>query len=78
MTLYEMSFAYEGSERLLAERIQKLRAELSRAGREEERLQLRRRIAALEPLRREMRQLTTLTRCYYERKARDGKTSELF
>ena len=67
MTLYEMSFCYEQSERLLTGRIHSLRAELSHARREEERLQLRRRIAALEPLQREMRQLTALTRHYYER-----------
>ena len=69
MTLYEMSFCYEESERLLAGRIRALRAELSRAKREEERLQLRQRIAALQPLQREMQQLTALTRHYYERRA---------
>ena len=67
MTLYEMSFLYEESERRITERIQRLRAELSHTRREEDRLQLRRRIAALEPLQREMRQLTALTRHYYER-----------
>ena len=67
MTLYEMSFCYEESERLLAERICALRTELARTKREEERLQLRQRIAALQPLQREMRQLTALTRHYYER-----------
>lgn len=70
MTLYEMSFTYEESERLLSERIRALRAALAGARREEERLQLRQRIAALEPLRREMRRLTELTRHYYERGAK--------
>ena len=74
MTLYEMSFAYEESERLLAERIRSLRAELSRVRREEERLQLRRRIAALQPLQREMRKLTALTRHYYGRGVRDDRS----
>lgn len=67
MTLYEMSYCYEESGRRLTERICTLRAELARARREEDRLQLRRRIAALQPLQREMRQLTALTRHYYER-----------
>ena len=71
MTLYEMSFCYEESERLLSGRICSLRTELSHARREEERLQLRWRIAALEPLQREMRRLTALTRHYYERGVHD-------
>ena len=69
MTLYVLSFYYEQSERLLTGRIHSLRAELSHARREEERLQLRRRIAALEPLQREMRQLISLTRNYYGKEA---------
>ena len=66
MTLLEMSPLYEDSAVLLRGRLTELRFAARRAAGEEER-RLRRRIAELEPLLRESRELAVLTARYYER-----------
>ncbi|MGM9661512.1 MAG: hypothetical protein ACI3WR_00270 [Oscillospiraceae bacterium] len=67
MTLYELSFAYEDSARLLRLRVRELRQAERLAQSQEEKLRLRQRAAALDPLLREMRELTVLARRYYDR-----------
>ena len=67
MTLYELSFTYEQSADLLRGRIQELRQAEQRTTDSRKRRQLHQRIANLEPLLREMRELTMLSRHYYER-----------
>lgn len=67
MTLYELSFTYEHSAELLRGRMRELhRAEIATRDRTE-RQRLRRRMAELEPLLREMRELAVLSRRYYDR-----------
>lgn len=67
MTLYELSFTYEQSADLLRRRMRELQqAERCTTDSRERRL-LHQRMAALEPLLREMRELTALSRHYYER-----------
>ena len=67
MTLYEMSFTYEKSAELLRNRLAELRTAAAHTEDENERLNCRTRIAALEPIYREMRRLTAYTRFYYGR-----------
>lgn len=67
MTLYEMSFTYENSADLLRVRLRELRRAEQATRSREERLRLRRRIAELDPLLREMRELSVLSRRYYDR-----------
>lgn len=67
MTLYEMSFTYERSAELLRVRIRELRQAEKQTASREERLRLRRRMAELDPLLREMRELSVLSRRYYDR-----------
>lgn len=67
MTLYELSFTYENSAELLRLRLRELRRAEQAARSREERLRLRRRIAELDPLLREMRDLAILSRRYYDR-----------
>ena len=67
MTLYELSFTYEQSADLLRSRMQELRQEEKRTTDSLERRRIRRRLAELEPLLREMRELTVVSRRYYER-----------
>ena len=67
MNLIELSVVYEESAQLLRVRIRELRAAEQGCADSEELLRLRQRAAALEPLLREMRELTALTRCYYDR-----------
>ncbi|MGM9619529.1 MAG: hypothetical protein ACI3W8_06840 [Oscillospiraceae bacterium] len=67
MTLYELSFYYEDSAQRLRLRLRELRQAEKLAANEEEKLRLRQRAAALAPLLREMRELTALSRHYYDR-----------
>ncbi|MEG1683348.1 MAG: hypothetical protein RR295_05910 [Oscillospiraceae bacterium] len=67
MTLYEMSFVYEDSTLRLRARLTDLRARRKVSADGEERYRLGRRIAELEPILRETRELAALTRHYYER-----------
>ena len=67
LTLYELSFYYEDSAQLLRLRLRELRQAEKLAANEEEKLRLRQRAAALAPLLREMRELTALSRRYYDR-----------
>ena len=67
MTLLELSAEYARSEALLRGRISLLRAQLRSAPDPETARRLQRRIAALDPLLREMRILSQLTARYYER-----------
>ena len=70
MTLYEMSFTYEESADILQKKIADLRRAAAGAKTETERLGYRNRIAGLEPIYREMRELQNYTRHYYDRKER--------
>ena len=67
MTLYELSFAYEESADLLRTRMRELRQAEKLATNYAEKQRLRRRLAELDPLLREMRELTALSRRYYDR-----------
>ena len=67
MTLYELSFSDEASAELLRLRIRELRQAEKQARSRQEREKLRQRLAALDPLLREMRELTVLSRRYYDR-----------
>lgn len=67
MTLYELSFSYEASAELLRLRMRELRQAEKQARSRQEREKLRQRLAALDPLLREMRELTVLSRRYYDR-----------
>lgn len=67
MTLYELSFSYEASAELLRLRMRELRQAEKQARSRQERERLRQRLAALDPLLREMRELTVLSRRYYDR-----------
>jgi len=67
MTLYEMSFLYREDVLRLRMRITALREQARGAGTEDEARALRRRVAALEPLVRQSRELAELTCHYYER-----------
>lgn len=67
MTLYELSFEYEASARLLRQRLSLLRKLLSQAADPEEVWHLQRRIADLTPMLTQMNELKELTRHYYER-----------
>lgn len=67
MTLLELSAEYARSEALLRGRITLLRAQLRSTPDPEATRRLQRRIAALDPLLREMRILSQLTAHYYER-----------
>ena len=67
MTLYELSFEYEASARLLRQRLRQLRTLLSQTADPEEIWHLQRRIAELTPLLPQMNELKELTRHYYER-----------
>lgn len=67
MTLYELSFTYEESADLLRARMKELRQAEKLAKCYADKQRLRRRMAALDPLLREMRELTVLSRRYYDR-----------
>ncbi len=67
MTLYELSFTYEESADLLRTRMRELRQAEKLAETYADKQRLRRRMATLDPLLREMRELTVLTRRYYDR-----------
>lgn len=67
MLLAEMSLSYRHSAELLRQRIKQLREEQKNQPDREERRQLERRQAELEPLLREMRELAVLTARYYDR-----------
>ena len=67
MTLYELSFTYEQSAELLHGRILELRQAEKRTTDSEERYLIRKRLSALNPMLREMREMTMLSRHYYER-----------
>ena len=67
MTLYEMSFAYEESCKLLRARMQELRKEEKRTKDSRELRRIHQRLSELEPMLRETRELAALTRSYYER-----------
>ena len=67
MTLYELSFTYEESANLLRARMRELRQAEKLAENFADKQRIRRRMAALDPLLREMRELTVLSRRYYER-----------
>ena len=67
MTLYELSFTYEKSADLLRDRMRELYQAEQHTTDSGERRRIRQRLAALEPMLREMRELATLSRCYYER-----------
>lgn len=66
MTLYEMSFAYEESCELLRERMRELRKAEKTATDTKERQRIKQRLAELDPMMREMRELAALTKKYYE------------
>lgn len=70
MTLYELSFTYEQSANLLRDRLQELCQAEKNTTNTLERRRIQQRRAALEPLLREMRELTALSRHYYERSYR--------
>lgn len=67
MTLLELSQQYAHSAHLLRMRIRTLRQMARAAENEETRQQLRRRIADLQPMLSQCRQLQLLTAHYYER-----------
>ena len=67
MTLLEMSAEYARSEALLRRRVALLRSQIRAAGDPETARCLQSRIAALDPLVREMRVLSELTAHYYDR-----------
>lgn len=67
MTLLELSAQYRHSEELLRQRIAWLRQERQKQTDPEAARRLTQRIAALDPLLREARDLAILTQCYYER-----------
>ena len=67
MTLYELSFTYEHSADLLRARVQELRRAEKLTRDHAEKQRLRQRLAALDPLLRETRELTVLCRRYYDR-----------
>lgn len=67
MTLLELSQQYAHSAHLLRMRIRQLRQMAQTAEDEETRQQLRRRIADLQPMLSQCRQLQLLTAHYYER-----------
>ena len=66
MTLYELSFTYEQSAELLHQRVQELQQAEKRTTDSCERLCIQKRLAALTPMLREMRELSALSRHYYE------------
>ena len=67
MTLYELSFTYEESADLLRARMRELRQAEKLAAGFADKQRIRRRMAALDPLLREMRELAVLSRRYYDR-----------
>ena len=67
MTLYELSFVYEEDAVRLRLRMTKLRQQARGTEDAERRRALYRRMAELEPLLRQSRELAKLTRHYYER-----------
>lgn len=67
MRLLELSDAYRESEEALRGRMRELRRAVAVQPDPEQQRRLRRRIAQLQPLAREMRQLAVLTACYYEK-----------
>ena len=67
MTLYEMSFTYREDVLRFRLRVGELRAAVKRAPTQEAQERLRRRIAELEAIIRQSRELAELTQHYYER-----------
>ena len=67
MTLYELSGSYRAGAAAIRVRIRTLREEEREQSDADSARQLRARIAALEPLLREMREMAILTERYYER-----------
>ena len=68
MTLRELSYYYKEHADALALRIKELRAAAKAADDPIEKYQLERRMAELKPLLQEARELTLLTRNYYDRR----------
>lgn len=67
MTLRELSPAYRESAELLAARIRQLRRQAKDTDDPEEKWRLRRRIAELQPMLEQTRELAELTEHYYDR-----------
>lgn len=67
MTLYELSFTYEQSAELLRQRIKELQQMEKRTKDSYERRCIQKRLTVLNTMLREMRELTALSRHYYER-----------
>ena len=67
MTLYELSFTYEESADLLRARIHELQQQEKQTTDSHELRCIQKRLDALGPILREMRELTNLSRHYYER-----------
>ena len=70
MTLREMSYQYQKSAEQLSRRLKRLRAAARRTQDPVLRERLQRRIKELTPLLQEARELTRLTRHYYDRRYR--------
>ena len=74
MTLREMAKVYRANNELLRLRLRDLRQAVKSSGDEEERAQLKRRIADLTPIYREGRETAALLERYYvRRRKRHGK-----
>lgn len=67
MTLAEMSVSYQDSERTIRNRIRELQEETKHTEDPEVLWHLRRRMAELQPILRETRELALLTAHYYDR-----------
>ena len=67
MTLYELSFTYEQSAELLHKRIDELKQAEKRTSNSAELQCIQKRLSMLNTMLREMRELTALSRHYYER-----------
>ena len=67
MTLYELSFTYEESADLLWARIHELQQQEKQTTDSHELRCIQKRLEALGPILREMRELANLSRHYYER-----------
>lgn len=67
MTLYELSFTYEQSAELLRARIHELQQQERKTTDSHELHLIQKRLETLGPILREMRELTALSRHYYER-----------
>lgn len=74
MTLWELSYQYQQSAEMLSARMRELRAAAKEADNPELKNRLDRRMAELRPLLQEARELTLVTRHYYDRRySKNGK-----